>query len=131
MGVNTIKILLSWALRLLVEEQNLKLLSVYFAKRYEYDVITRSSAVKLRGQLEPISCNGGRKNRKFIAIFHYLNSRYIQFYLHRRMFYTKISYSVSKNAGKKDVDFRRTGTLTRETKRVLIRFKQVHFPLQS
>ena len=28
------------------------------------------------------------------------------------MFYTKISYSVSKNAGKKDVDFRRTGTLT-------------------
>ena len=27
------------------------------------------------------------------------------------MFYTKISYSVSKNAGKKDVDFRRTGTL--------------------
>ena len=29
------------------------------------------------------------------------------------MFCTKISYSVSKNAGKKDVDFRRTGTLTR------------------
>ena len=28
------------------------------------------------------------------------------------MFYTKISYSVSKNAGKKDVDFRRTGTLS-------------------
>ena len=27
------------------------------------------------------------------------------------MFYTKISYSVSKNAGKKDVDFRRTGRL--------------------
>ena len=31
------------------------------------------------------------------------------------MFYTKISYSVSKNAGKKDVDFRRTGTLKRVT----------------
>ena len=55
----------------------------------------------LRAQLEPISCNGRRKNRKFIAIFHYLNSRYIQFYLHRRLFYTKISYSLSKNAGKK------------------------------
>ena len=55
---------------------------------------------------------GGRKNRKFIAIFHHLNSRYIQFYLHRRMFYTKIRYSVSKNAGKKDVDFRQTGTLS-------------------
>ena len=40
LGVNTKKILLSWVLRLLVEEQNLKLLSVHFAKRYEYDVIT-------------------------------------------------------------------------------------------
>ena len=27
------------------------------------------------------------------------------------MFYTKISYSVLKNTGKKEVDFRRTGTL--------------------
>ena len=40
LGVKTKKILLSWVLRLLAEEQNLKLLSVYFAKRYEYDVIT-------------------------------------------------------------------------------------------
>ena len=56
-------------------------------KRYEYDVITWSTAVKLRAQLEPVSANGGREIRKFIAAFFYLNCDYIQFYLHRRMFY--------------------------------------------
>ena len=33
-------------------------------KHYEYDVITWSSAVKLRAQLEPVSFNGGRTNHK-------------------------------------------------------------------
>ena len=56
-------------------------------KRYEYDVISWSTAVKLWAQLEPVSVNGGWKIRKFRAVFFYLNCDYIQFYLHRRMFY--------------------------------------------
>ena len=56
-------------------------------ERYEYDVITWSTAVKLRAKLEPVSVNGGREIRKFVAVFLYLNCDYIQFYLHWRMFY--------------------------------------------
>ena len=56
-------------------------------KRYKYDVIILSTAVKLWAHLEPVSVNGGREIRKCVAAFLYLNCHYMQFYLHRRMFY--------------------------------------------
>ena len=87
---------LELGLRLLIQEQN-----------YEYDVITRSSAVKLRAQLETISCNGRRKTREFIAIFIVLTVViYIEEY-----FTLKLAILCQKMPEKKDVDFRRAGTL--------------------
>ena len=65
----------------LIGEQNPYSLWVFtlqnVVKRYEYDVITWSTAVKLRAQLEPVSVNGGPEIRKFVAAFLYLNCQYI------------------------------------------------------
>ena len=65
-----------------------------------YDVKSWSTTVKLQALLEPASFMADAKIPKFIVALFYLNCRYIQFYLHRKMFHAKIGYYMPKDAGR-------------------------------
>ena len=70
---------------------------------------------KYRAQLGPISSNGGRK----ISLFERRNfnegSLFNIFFLDKRTSYMMVTYSVKKEVGKRNVKFRRCGTLIEHT----------------